>query len=109
MKKYSVVWTEDAVNDFDNIIGYIFKENETNAKNIYLAINGQCQDLDLFPFRGHIIPELQVLGFTYYRELIYKRWRIIYSIEGKDVYLLLIIDGRQDIEELLVQRVLNQK
>ena len=109
MQKYTVNWTDDAVNDFDNIIGYIFKENETNAKNMYLAIKEQCQDLDYFPFRGHIVSELQTLGFTEYRELIYKRWRIIYSVEGRDVYLLLIIDSRQDMQELLVQRMLNHK
>jgi plasmid stabilization system protein ParE len=109
MEKYTVKWTDDAVDDFDNIIGYIFKENETNAKEMYLAIKKQCQELDYFPFRGHVVPELQALGFTYYRELIYKRWRIIYSIEGKNVYLLLIVDSRQDMKELLVQRLLNQK
>ena len=109
MQKYTVKWTDDAVDDFDNIIGYIFKENETNAKSMYLAIKKQCQDLDYFPFRGHVVPELEILGFTEYRELIYKRWRIIYSIEGQDVYLLLIIDSRQDIQEQLIQRILNHK
>ena len=109
MQKYIVKWTDDAVDDFDNIIGYIFKENETNAKNMYLAIKEQCQDLDFFPLRGHVVPELQTLGFTEYRELIYKRWRIIYSVEGENVYLLLIIDSRQDMQELLVQRMLNHK
>lgn len=108
MQKYTVKWSEDAVNDFDNIIGYIFKENETNAKSMYIAIKEQCQDLDYFPFRGHIVQELQTLGFSEYRELIYKRWRIVYSVEMQDVYLLLIIDSRQDMQELLVQRVLSQ-
>jgi len=109
MQKYTVKWTDDAVDDFDNIIGYIFKENETNAKNIYLAMKNQCQDLDYFPFRGHMVPELQSMGFTTYRELIYKRWRIIYSIEEQSVYLLLIIDSRQDIQEQLIWRMLNHE
>ena len=109
MQKYSVKWTNDAIDDFDNIIGYIFKENKTNAKSMYLAIKEQCQSLDFFPLRGHIIPELQTLGFTHYRELIYKRWRIIYSVEEQNIYLLLIIDSRQDIQEQLVQRILNHE
>ena len=107
MQKYTVNWTDDAVSDFNNIIGYIYKENKTNAKNIYLAIKEQCQDLDYFPLRGRIVPELETLGFTNYREIIYKRWRIIYSVESKNVYLLLILDSRQDIQEQLVFRVLN--
>ena len=109
MTKYSVKWTDDAMDDFDNIIGYIFKENETNAKSMYLAIKEQCQNLDYFPLLGHVVPELQTLGFNNYRELIYKRWRIIYSVEKQNVYLLLIIDSRQDMQEQLVQRILNHE
>ena len=109
MQKYTVKWTDNAIDDFDKIIGYIFEENKTNAKSIYLAIKEQCQDLNYFPFRGHVVPELQALGFTDYRELIYKRWRIIYSVEGQNIYLLLIIDSRQDIQEQLVQRILNHE
>jgi len=109
MQKYTVNWTDDAVSDFDNIIDYIFRENKTNAKNIYLAIKEQCQDLDYFPFRERIVPELEALGFTDYREIIYKRWRIIYSVESKNVYLLLILDSRQDIQEQLVYRILNHE
>ncbi len=109
MQKYTVKWTDNAIDDFNKIIGYIFEENKTNAKSIYLAIKEQCQDLDYFPFRGHVVPELQALGFTDYRELIYKRWRIIYSVEGQNIYLLLIIDSRQDMQEQLVQRILNHE
>ena len=107
MKKYNVKWTDDAISDFDNIIGHIFKENKTNARSMFLSIKEQCQNLDLFPLRGHVLPELQTLGFMEYRELIYKRWRIIYSVEEQNVYLLLIIDSRQDMQEQLVQRILN--
>lgn len=108
MKTYIVKWSKDALNDFDTIIGYIFKENETNAKKMYIAIKKQCQDLENFPFRGHVVSELESLGLTQYRELIYKRWRIIYSIEENNVYLLLIIDSRQNIEEQLIQRIVHK-
>ena len=58
-------------------------------------------------YHYHLTHKFQALGFKNYRELIYKRWRIIYSVEGQNVYLLLIIDIRQDMQEQLVQRVLN--
>ena len=110
MQKYTVNWTNDAVSDFDNIIDYIFRENKTNAKSIYLAIKEHCQDLDYFPFRGHyLVPELEAFGFSNYREIIYERWRIIYSVESKNVSLLLILDSRQDIQEQLVYRILNHE
>jgi len=107
MQVYNVKWTNDAYLDLDAIIGYIYEENPLNAKTMYLGIKEQCLTLEHFPFRGRTVPELKPLGYSHYRELIYKRWRIIYSIEEYRVYLLLIIDSRQDIQEQLVQRILN--
>ena len=107
MQSYKVLWTEDAVSDLDSIIGYIFQESQTTAKEIYLAIKEKCESLEHFPFRRRIVPELESLGFCEYREIIYKRWRIIYSIEDSHVYLLLLIDSRQDIQEQLVRRMLH--
>jgi len=107
MQSYKVLWTEDAVSDLDGIIGYLFQESRNTAKEIYRAIKEKCESLEHFPFRGRIVPELESLGFCEYRELIYKRWRIVYSIEGNNVYLLLLLDSAQDIQEQLVRRMLH--
>ena len=108
MQIYKVFWTKDAINDFDAIITHIFTENKTNAKAMFLAIKEQCSTLEHFPFRTRVVPELESLGIMQYRELIFKRWRIIYSIDDDTVNLLLIIDSRQDIQEQLIQRVLKE-
>jgi len=108
MQRYKVFWTDDAINDFNAIITHIFTENKTNAKAIYLAIKEQCSTLEHFPFRTRVVPELESLGIMQYRELIFKRWRIIYSVDDDIVYLLLIIDSRQDMQEQLVQRILTE-
>jgi len=108
MQTYKVYWTKDAISDFDSIITYIFTENKTNAKAMFLAIKEQCSTLEHFPFRTRVVPELESLGIMQYRELIFKRWRIIYSIDDDTVNLLLIIDSRQDIQEQLIQRVLKE-
>ena len=108
MQTYKVYWTEDAINDFDTIITHIFNENETNAKAMYIAIKEQCSTLEHFPFRARVVPELKSLGIMHYREIIFKRWRIVYSIDSDTVNLLLIIDNRQDMQEQLIQRILNE-
>ncbi len=107
MQTFNVVWSKDAYYDLDAIIGYIYQESQTNAKEIYLALKALALDLSQFPYRGRVVPELETLGFTLYRELIYKRWRIIYSVEKSKVYILLIIDSRQDIQVQLVHRILH--
>ncbi len=107
MQKHTAEWTPDTLQDFDNIIGYIYNENPENAKEIYLSMKEQAQSLENFSFRGRVVPELKLLGYSNYRELIYKRWRIIYRSDKDIVYLLLILDSRQDMQEQLIQRVLN--
>jgi len=108
MQKYNVYWTDDAIDDLTSIIEYIFKQNQTNAKAMYFAIKEQCRNLEQLPFRARVVPELETLGMMQYREIIYKRWRIIYSVESNKVYILLIIDSRQDIQDQLVQRILKE-
>ena len=108
MQTYKVFWTEDAISDFDSIITHIYTENKTNAKAMYIAIKEQCSTLEHFPFRTRVVPELESLGIMHYRELIFKRWRIIYNVDDDIVNLLLIIDSRQDIQEQLIQRVFSR-
>ena len=109
IQTYKVYWTEDAISDFNSIITHIFTENKTNAKSMFLAIKERCSTLEHFPFRTRVVPELESLGIIQYRELIFKRWRIIYSVDNDTVNLLLIIDSRQDIEAQLIQRIIKHK
>ncbi len=107
MQTYTVLWTDDALKDFDRIIGHISNENRTNAANIYQEMKNQAISLEQFPLRGRVVPELEALGFTHYRELLFKRWRIIYTVDGTTVYILLLLDGRQNLEDQLIYKILH--
>ena len=76
------------------------------CKNLISQIRKACSDLSEFPERGRIVPELNRIGIFDYRELIVKVYRIIYAIDGKNVYIHCILDGRRDIQTLLQQRML---
>ena len=105
MEQYEVLWTEDASLDLENIIGYIYAESHTIAKEVYQSIREHCVSLEHFPLRGRVVPEMKALGILDYRELIHQRWRILYTVEAQRVYLLMIIDSRQDMQEQLVERI----
>jgi toxin ParE1/3/4 len=60
-----------------------------------------------FPERGAYPKELLALGIREYREIFFKPYRIIYRIIAKNVYVLLIVDGRRDMQSLLERRLLN--
>lgn len=58
------------------------------------------------PERGAFPTELLALGIREYREVFFKPYRIIYRILDEVVYVLLIVDGRRDMQTLLQRRLL---
>jgi toxin ParE1/3/4 len=58
------------------------------------------------PERGASPKELLSLGIREYREVFFKPYRIIYRVMDKNVYVLLIVDGRRDMQSLLQRRLL---
>ena len=57
------------------------------------------------PERGRIVPELREQGITVYRELVEPPWRILYRIESDRVWVLAVIDGRRNVEDILLKRL----
>ena len=106
MKKFEVIWTKSAQFDLELIIEYIKMNSLNNAKKIFLEIKEECNNLYFFPERKRIVPELQQIGILKYRELIYKRWRIIYKIDDTKITILIVIDSSRNLEDILFQRLL---
>jgi len=103
---YKLQWTLNAKNDLLSIVEYIKKDSPSNAHEVYLKIKKVAQSSDFFPLKGRVVPELQKEGITLYRELIASPWRIIYKVGNDTVYIMAILDSRQNIEELLLQKLL---
>ncbi len=62
--------------------------------------------LDFSPRRGRIVPELLKQGVSRYRELVIKPWRVIYRVEESRVFVVAVIDGRRNVEDVLLERLL---
>ena len=106
MKEYKVYWTKSAKKDLKNIIEFIKKDSYNIAQNIYTNIKEESKKLSFMSERKRVVPELKALGITKYREIVYKKWRIIFKIENRAIYVIMLIDSRRDIKDLLFQRVL---
>ena len=50
--------------------------------------------------------ELLALGIRNYREIFFKPYRVIYQVTGDKVHVMLIVDGRRDMQALLLRRLL---
>jgi len=108
-KKYEVIWSKIAENDLKNIIEYIAVDSPSNALKIYKKLKQNASSLYTFPDRGRIVPELRDHGILQYRELVIPPWRILYRISEKYVYVLSVLDSRQNIEDILLNRLIRSK
>jgi toxin ParE1/3/4 len=106
MKKYEVMWTTTAKNDLDEIIEYIAQDSIEIAIQKYGKIKEFAERLVLFPDQGRVIPELLKHNITKYHEIIIFPWRLMYKTEISTVYVMAVIDGRRNIEDILLQRLL---
>jgi addiction module RelE/StbE family toxin len=104
--KYKIVWTNVAENDLRNIIEYISVDNPQNALKLLKKIKQTASNLYTFPERGRVVPELQDQGIFQYRELIVQPWRLIYRIAEQQIYVLSVIDSRQNVEDILLKRLI---
>ncbi len=106
MKKYKVLWTLTAKKDLEDIIEYISKVSIEIAVEKYEKIKDVAQQLNRYPEQGRIIPELLDQNIRKYREIIISPWRLMYKIEVNIVYIMAVIDGRRNIEDVLLKRQL---
>ena len=110
MKKfYDVRWSETSENDLMTIVQYIADDSPHQAYEIFKEIKKRSSSLRAFPDRGRIVPELLEQGLIQYRELIIAPWRIIYRVSEDKVYVLSVLDSRQNVEDILLRRLTGLK
>ncbi len=106
MDKFKVIWTKPALDDLDEIIGYIAKDSVDIALKQYERIKDTSLEIGKFPKQGRIIPELQNENIIKFREIVLTPWRMMYRIEETRILILAILDGRRNIEEIMMKRQL---
>jgi plasmid stabilization system protein ParE len=106
--RYHVFWAETAYRDLEAVVDYIASDSIDAAIEVYKRIREKALTLDRLPSRGRVVPELRFHNITSYRELVVSPWRIIYRIEKHSVYVLAVFDGRRNIEDLLLARLIKE-
>ncbi|MCX5846194.1 MAG: type II toxin-antitoxin system RelE/ParE family toxin [Deltaproteobacteria bacterium] len=105
-RKYDIIWAGVAENDLEKIIEYISTDSPANALSTLKKIKQKASSLYTLPERGRTVPELQDQDILIYRELIVPPWRIIYRISEMKVYVLSVLDARQNVEDILLKRLI---
>lgn len=79
-----VVWTERACGDIEAIVRYIARRDPSAEGGIGLGIYDRGQILQQNPEAGSILNELRPGGW---RKLIFRRWKIIYTIREETIII----------------------
>jgi toxin ParE1/3/4 len=109
MKEFSVQLTEDAVRDLVEIVAYLNEQASPEiARRIVTELRALGESLKQFPHRGNVPRELERIGVRTYRQLVRKPYRMIYHVAGSGVSILLVADGRRDMDTLLQGRLLSR-
>ena len=105
---FAVLLSKDAARDLNELYDYItVHDSPRKADYVLKKIEQTFSALPEFPERGIYPKELLKIGIREYREIFFKPYRIIYRVMDKAVYVLLIVDGRRDLQTLLQRRLLD--
>lgn len=105
---FEVLLTNDAAGDLNELYNYIAAHDSPRKADYVLEkIEKTFSTLSEFPERGVYPKELLKLGIREYREIFFKPYRIIYRVMDKNVYVLLVVDGRRDMQSMLQRRLLD--
>jgi toxin ParE1/3/4 len=103
-----VLLSNDAARDLDELYDYIaLHDAPRKADYVLEQIEKAFSKLSEFPERGAYPKELLAIGIREYREIFFKPYLIIYRVIDKNVYVLLIVDGRHDMQSLMQRRLLS--
>ncbi len=104
---FTVSITGRAERDLHGIADY-YAENYSLDEALALidTFRVKIATLEKFPERGAIPNEVRSLGIRDFRQAIVPPFRIFYLVDAQTVSVVMIADGRRDIESLLRQRLI---
>ena len=104
---FEVQWSAIAVADVEGILRYTASNwSARAARALHGAFRGKVSTLRKHPRRCRIVPELLRLGITDFREVIAPPHRLIFRLHDRSVTVVAVLDGRRDLDELLLARAL---
>ena len=103
--RFRVVVPPSVKKDLKEIVEYHYEVNKTYSKRLFNKIIERIRELETFPDKGRIVPELRDHNIVDYKELIEEYFRIVYRVFDEEVLLISIIDGRRNVEEVLIRKL----
>ena len=104
----AIFWTSSANQDLVEIAEYLAQESIEAAEAFVSRVDARLTHLAEFPQIGWVVPELERHNVTRFRELVLSPWRIVYREEKDKIFVVTVFDGRRNIEDILLRRLLRE-
>jgi plasmid stabilization system protein ParE len=107
-----IEWTPDGEESFNEIVEYYcLRSGENIARNIFNKINKEIELLAIEELKTKVSPELKDIGINDVYQLTINPWIVYYKIneKNKGVKILLVLDGRRNLEKILIGKVIDNK
>ncbi len=108
MKRLAVRWAAVAEQDLAEIVDYVGRGDPGAAGRILDTLEAKARTLETLATRGRVVPELQRIQVREYRELLMRPYRLVYRVESVCVVVLGVFDGRRNLEDILLDRLLRE-
>jgi addiction module RelE/StbE family toxin len=108
-KTREVRWSEAAAQDLGSILEYVARERPLAAREVLDRIRSRAESLAAAAEKGRYVPELERQGIREYRECVISVWRLIYKVTPRTVDVLLLIDSRRNVEDVLLMRLARRR
>lgn len=105
--RFDVQLTDHAAADLAEIVAFVReRDGDLRAATLLTRFEHVVSDLSRFPSKGVVPRELAELGTHEFRQVHFKPWRVVYRIEERVVFVMLIVDGRRNLGAILARRLL---
>jgi len=106
MTRSRVRWTRSARRDLEGIVAYLADRSPQAALATLDRLEARAKSLTTLADRGRVVPELRRLHIRQYRELLVPPYRVIYRVSGALVWVLVLVDARRNLEDVLLDRLI---
>lgn len=101
MKKYSILWRPEAIQDVSEHLTFISNVSKDAAVHLYESLVKEANSLMNFPERNPIFEMPKGFPFKVRKKVVDKRYLLIYIVDNDTVEIYRVLDARKQFEYLI--------
>lgn len=101
MDQYNIIISSKAQSDLAACVGFVLNVSKEAAINLAKDIFASIESLKTYPERNPVFDMPKSFPFTTRKQIVNKRYVILYSIEGNNLVVYRILDSRREFNYLI--------